>query len=505
MDVLRVPCPACARLLINPVTGADGQVRCSNCGERFVANLPEPGCVTGAAEETSTAAPADPAKPASSSAPVFEAEGGAALAAAAPPGRPPQPASYGAVTLLAYLLLFAASFGSLLNLTFAVLAFLHDNRFYWDEAWGGIAFLALMAALPLVAFMLVRSARSLRRMDAAALELAWRLHALPQPPPPPVGSELPYILPCMAGGGLTVMMAVIGATQFDWDPVSVIFALVAGPLLFLLGLTFADLRRFCWRTAWLAKAVEGATRLHEPAPQTHGWILGLAIAAAVLSALAWLILLPNVHPLDFHFFLIFTLVAIGIDATLCLAIHRIAGAAGAWCVAGRSMARRRSVVAVPGPATALNALPVVGAIWGLLVMVLAFHAAGRYWDHSDYAAVLLCLAVSLFAVTAGLLLNRIHLAYRLTSWLVPSPVPLAHRHKAGSFSFLGRLDWTALAAATASWLSALLMMSQSSDAFEAWVILSGPYYFALWLILLAAMVRGMADRWEAAARAYANA
>ncbi len=247
MDLVKIPCPQCANMLINSQTGSDGQVRCTNCGLRF-----HPGVVG--------------APPGPESAESSTVEENRLPAAFVPPGRPPQPAGYGAASLTAYLFFGALAFGAVLQVVFATPKFFYGGL-NWEGFWFLISFLALTFSEPLLGFILLRAARSLGRMDAAALEIAWRLHALSQPPPPPTGSDLPYILPCMAGGGVMVMAAIITTDQLGGDVGGLIAALVAGLLLFLLGLLFSDVRRFCFRATWLARAISTAVHPNSRAVQ----------------------------------------------------------------------------------------------------------------------------------------------------------------------------------------------------------------------------------------------
>lgn len=505
MELVRVPCPACARVLINPSTGADGQIRCTNCGQRFtpVGEVPKPAAVVPAAPGTLEAdvpAPATASSAPMVSAPTPEAaEMSGVPAGAVPSGRPPQPASYGSAMLLGYLLFFGLTFAALLQLVFVVPQYFRHGGVNGEEFFAFLAFLGVIAAEPLVGLMVVRAARALARMDAAALELAWRLHALPRPPPAPEGSELPYILPCMAGGGVTVMFGIIAVEQLGGGFGGLLLTMIWGLLLILAGLVFADIRRFCWRTTWLANTLAQTMRNRWAVPPTHGAIVGLTIAAACIAALASLILLGSTHSGDLPLVLVGLLVGIGTMVTVCLVINRMMGAAGAWCVTGRLLAGQRPLFApLSAPAAPLNALPLAGGIWGLLIVIVVFVETGSYTRGEEWAGVLFCLASALMAVSLGLILNRLHFAFRLAEHLGPSAGRLASRCR--NRSFMSTLNWGAFAVITGCWLCGMALVAGEYRFFRAWVILSGFYYHALCLVLLLALVRGLADRFEVGAR-----
>jgi hypothetical protein len=486
MDLLKVPCPVCARVLFNPVVGADGRVRCTNCGTRFSLGAPVSG--SGVLVESARSD-------------ERVCEGGEVLVVSVPPGRPPQSASYGAASLTAYLLFGALAFGALLQVIFVTREFFRYDSMNWERFWFFTSFLALTGSEPLLGLLLLRAVRSLRRMDAAALEIAWHLQALPQPPPPPTGSDLPYILPCMAGGGVMVMANIIATDQLGGNVGGLFFALIAGLLLFLLGLVFSDVRRFCFRMTWLARSISATVHPHLQALQKsgHDLMMGLTISAAVLFSLGLLILLLEASSREMPFLLIFTLVSIGASCSLCLVMYRVVSTVNAWCDAGWLMAQARGVY-VHGPSFPLNLFPYAGAAWGILVMIVALGEASRLWRAEDNAALLICVSISLLAVGVGMLLNPLHLVFRLAEGLIPtSPATRPFDSDRPPRSFPGRLGWTALTVATACWLSFLLATVGDHKCGTVWIVVSGPYYFAVWLILFSSQVTCIAESWEAAA------
>ena len=79
-----------------------------------------------------------------------------------------------------------------------------------------LAYLGVIAVEPLLGLLFVLAARSLQRSDGAATEVAWRTGALDQALGPAKGSDLPYILPWMAGGALIVMGAIVNRWPLRW-------------------------------------------------------------------------------------------------------------------------------------------------------------------------------------------------------------------------------------------------------------------------------------------------
>lgn len=243
-----IECPHCGGTLRNVQPGANGRVRCLNCGQRFA---------VGAGGEAST-----------------EASAKGVLEPRAEVPREPGGAEYPMLRILGILVLGAACFGVTLWI-WAIVSI--SNGLSGIEEFWGVSYMPIVVWL---GWFLSYLPAAMARLDAGHVHLAWRLGKLTEQIPRPEGSSLPYILPCGVTLGLLSLKLSIG---MNYDP-GFGLALIGGVLVgaaLLLGMVFDDVRLFLWRQSSLAHGLGKFTRVEiktaQHAAVAWGWV-GLSCA-----------------------------------------------------------------------------------------------------------------------------------------------------------------------------------------------------------------------------------
>ena len=203
-------CPGCNATLYKVSAAPGAKVRCLHCGARF---LPAP------------------------------REGGAAASLSAPTGREPHSPGYfllriPAVVWIVAALVFTGVVGW--NLLGELLRGFNTSGIL-------MGFLYLPLALLSGGLFFVWT-RSLARIDAAMVRLAWKEGRVREPLPAPEGSSLPYIAPLAIAGGMipVAMFALSGDTGAS------VAGAIMGAVAFYFGFAAEDLRQFAWRQRQLA-------------------------------------------------------------------------------------------------------------------------------------------------------------------------------------------------------------------------------------------------------------
>ena len=248
-----ITCPACGQSIINP-SSLTGKTRCAGCATEF----PLAG-----ADAPITAPDAPPQLK--------------------PLGKEPSAGTYGLLFMFAYALvalrvilgvlelyaLFASPEPAVARTSSAAASMRQSPVFpviktlisiTLDVVWAGLAVLTVS---------------KLEMLDRLSTWLAWRSGARTEAVSEPPGSSLPYILPWTVCGGLLVVGGIValtagpGGAAAGMPTVSLasrygsMALLGSGVMLFLMGLTCGELRRFFWRMQQLARSLPRRTRGEE--------------------------------------------------------------------------------------------------------------------------------------------------------------------------------------------------------------------------------------------------
>ncbi|MCZ7649122.1 MAG: hypothetical protein M5U26_28350 [Planctomycetota bacterium] len=350
-----VTCPQCETVLRSVQAGADGQVRCVNCGKRFR---------LGGANEQVPGAEPEPA----------------------PREIPREPASpaYTLVHVLGLLQLIAAGVGCALFLVFALPDILRFFSFRWHELWG----LSYVPAGLAAAWSLYYLAASFGRLDRDLVHWAWRRGALDAPLPRPPGSNLPLILPVavLAGAG-GVALAMAGME--DGNFFAALCGLILAGLGLIAGMLFENVYFFLWRQALLAKSLErGATYLPPPTVRPYTFLSFLGIvplagcAGASFSTI--LLVLDNArynNESETRWGLIGGVGILGVGYSLARLGAILDFAAGAW--QGLADRRRLPIRWRDGRNFLLCMIPLAVIPMGLLLDLFLFITEGRFLDNEE--------------------------------------------------------------------------------------------------------------------------
>jgi hypothetical protein len=214
-------CPSCEAVLRNVHAGAEGKIRCLNCGKAF-AHPDRRGLSAETRDPIATSTSAEP----------------------------------GAVS---YLLLRGLGLVALFGLGATFLAVCWEvarHSSSWDdpEEFLGLVF---VAALPWVGWLFFYVPASMARWDVDHVHLLWRLKILTGPLPRPPGSALPYLLPSSVVGGVGACIIVGWSSETGEHSGELFIAAALGLFLggggLLLGFAFDNLRLFLWRQRALAR------------------------------------------------------------------------------------------------------------------------------------------------------------------------------------------------------------------------------------------------------------
>ena len=216
-----VICPSCGATLRKIRLEPGAILRCLNCGAHVI---------VGASGGVGSLADARSAAP----------DGGLSAPYTREPGRP----EYWLLRIPAIVLCALSCLGTGLLLKTQFQHF-SNNALRWSE-W------CYLPLVPWGGFFLFFLTRSLARIDAYGTAMAWRTGLLKAPLPPPIGSNLPYILPLAIAGGVFPIIAIETAAGPKNE--AAIFGASVGALLFYAGFAMEDLRKFAWRQKLLAKA-----------------------------------------------------------------------------------------------------------------------------------------------------------------------------------------------------------------------------------------------------------
>jgi hypothetical protein len=212
-----VTCPSCDAVLRNVSVQPGATVRCLNCGKKFT-----PAGASAAPDAAAINAPAQ---------------------SKAPLGREPRAAGYWLLRIPAILYLTGTLFGfaiMILNAS-SVIPFSGFQNLIWLSYW------PLIPAAGTLVFLLTRS---MARIDASGVFLAWRSGVISDSLPPVTGSSLPYIAPLAITGGALPIFCI---RAFPDDSGAAVVGAIYGALLFYAGFALEDVRQFIWRQETLAK------------------------------------------------------------------------------------------------------------------------------------------------------------------------------------------------------------------------------------------------------------
>ena len=161
--------------------------------------------------------------------------------------REPGSAGYWLLRVLTVMIFGASVFGFLISLIT-----IYNISSASSQCGFGLYEVTLLLYLPLwplAGIFLLLLTRSMARIDAGMVKLAWRSGMLKQPISGISGSSLPYIAPLALGGGyLPIFMVQCGAEQGE-----VIVGSIVGALLFYLGFALEDVRQFISRQDAMAR------------------------------------------------------------------------------------------------------------------------------------------------------------------------------------------------------------------------------------------------------------
>lgn len=232
-------CPNCSTKLLNVQPNIEGQIRCSNCDQRFSPRVPT--------ESTPTTNDL----------------------------RVPAKATYGLLKVFCFVL----PIGFLAPIFYLVQVGRTPTYFSPVEVMVYLAagLLGLLAVLVLNRFELVESGLT---------NLAAMHGALPERYPSPLGSNLPYILPLMATGSLLIIGSILyfceTALFFEASMCSIV-----GCFLFLAGLAAGDVRRLTWRLLTLGRSLSAkidsvAAHPYDRDGNTPNFLLAAAVASVLV-------------------------------------------------------------------------------------------------------------------------------------------------------------------------------------------------------------------------------
>jgi hypothetical protein len=533
-------CPHCEARLRNVQAGADGFVRCLNCGKRFrvAAVVAEPVPVAFAPEPTPDTAPPPSPAPATSATPTTGLNGAKApLAQPVPPAahdphgpllplapmtdREPPAASYGLVVALGYVLLVGAALGGISILVAVIATFMTRYGSRGEEAT--MLFLVGCAVLlggPILLILTYQFAR----LDRAAGRILWRCGALSEPLPRPPGSSLPYILPLTVIGGLTIIApAVIAGEEPDVLLVGLV-SLPYGVVLALTGLCLGEVRRFLWRFDQMGQALARKARassetLHVPAPGLNYSPL-LLLGAMVLTTLCFLCAVSEMTPrrAEDRLFIVFAILGIMSGSiSLFLLSWQTNRAVRSWEHALRLWRQLRgprgSNLRSEFPALLLVIFP---WLWAALMVVAFLVILAEDWRYNYPLGPqeITAFVAALFAVCAGVLaagwsgetLRQLNRAARIAEAFEEGTRPV--RPSTGTVranfglpeNLLGTCVFMLFLILVAIFLIVLCSVWGSSKWGMILLVTSAPMYAGLWLAMFAAYTNRAAIALEAAGK-----
>ena len=469
----RIPCPQCTNVLINPQANAEGSFRCTNCGYRFGFEKPCDAAV--------------------------QPEGGEKTQPAPSLGRPPQPSSYGAAVLAAYLVCLLLVVSALIQLFFVVPAFLTAMPTA-DGMPFALSYMCIVMAQPLLGVLFVVGAGCLKRSDAAGIEVAWRLDVLDQPLGKATGSDLPYMLPFMAGGGLLVMMSIMTAEAGFVGGAGTITFLLVGSVLFLIGLVAVDLRRYCWRMRWVADKLSKRAR----SPNPSGVVMTLMAVSLACLGLGLLITLGEMHGGDTIFILMFDGITIGVGIALLLLAVRMDELAEAWATLGIPTAKGRRSASMPPASGLVGAMPAGVGVWAVMILGAFFYTISKmnYWGSEMTVILMFLLAIGSFLAALTCLVKRFEMIARVAAHFAGTyGAPMMMTYGLVPPGRFPLLFWALLGLSTAAWFLNAVVLINKSDGMLVIGMMSVPWILTVLVVLFASQLLRFTKNLEVVARA----
>jgi hypothetical protein len=194
-------------------------------------------------------------------------------------------AHYGYLHIAAFLLMAATVAGSAIVAAIELFPWLYARSGHLERCWVP----TVVLGLPLLGVLSFLVTLRLAWLDGQVHRLAAVLDARVTRTPPLSGSNLPFILPWMVSGAVTVIVPLTLLIMEGQHSADLEIAVPIGVLLFALGLALGEIRRFFVRMSWAEDHVTKAQR-REEAPVATIIRMGLElltpysmVAAALLA------------------------------------------------------------------------------------------------------------------------------------------------------------------------------------------------------------------------------
>lgn len=478
-----IECPSCGTQLRNAQPGPDGHLRCLNCGKRFAV------AASGAASSEANAASA---------------------AANLPPGRAPAAGHYGLLTIFGGLFL-VATFVLMIPAFWIAARGLNDLTSRWDLDDFGVTLYGVSAlvGLPLLGISVLSALKTIPVLDGYAVRLAWRLGLRSESPGEAPGSNLPYLLPFSAAGGLFILLPAMLLLQspssskaYDLLPF-----LLAGPLLLFLGLAMGEVRRFLWRMEQTACVLLRPDETYGPPSEpllarAVPWLAAAVMPLNLALLFCFLLFAEFANRWEFAMWLAFGAFLIGGPFTLCRVAINARNVLRLWGQA----AHRHGVHAVPHKNWPLERMTVnrhslfLHATFFCCLMILVMFVLPNI-DYivyrRDRLGAILCLfsgcaAVCFALFLAGALGLLAGYARMVRGWAgLVLAGNLAETSKQNPEPALDRVAWLLPSLCAANILGLFLDATGSSFHGLSLFAMGGPAWFAWWLFLLCEELRGL--------------